>query len=336
MNTSIRFISMSLLTIVFFLLVSGCKKSESPTSAGTGTTYPVNITIVNLLGQPQGGALVALKNAPSNDAIFQAYTDSAGKATLQAPAGTQTFTAEIGSAFLTQFQVNVSATAANNPAPITLTQNAAVKVLVVTADAEQLEDVISDPKIGFTTFSTVYIDTLKDMAIADSAKLFTYLQQFTLVFSDCDGSTEGGADYANLSRVYGRYIQAGGKMYGGHYNYYHLQRIWTSSYRTAATGGDATTDSLVLVDTDISKYVGFSVAKWNSTDYRGLSGYELFSDLPANAKMYGKIKGVSPDVFVIVENHLGSGKYLWTNYHNQDIKDDPKLIKLVQYFLKSL
>ena len=37
-----------------------------------------------------------------------------------------------------------------------------------------------------------------------------------------------------------------------------------------------------------------------------------------------------------MENHIGSGKYLWTDYHNQDIKDDVKLVKLVKYFLYSL
>jgi hypothetical protein len=174
------------------------------------------------------------------------------------------------------------------------------------------------------------------MAIADSAALLTYLQKYTLVFSDCDGSSEGAEEYAKLSRVYGRYVQSGGKMYGGHYNYYHVQRIWTSSYQKSVAISSSANDSLTLVDTDISKYVGFTVAKWNSSDSRKLSGYEKFSDLPTNSKVYGKISGTNPEVFVIVENHLGTGKYLWTNYHNQDIKDDPQLIKLVQYFLKSL
>lgn len=204
------------------------------------------------------------------------------------------------------------------------------------ASAESLEDVISDPKIGFTDFTKVDIDSLRDFAISDSVGLLTYLQKYTLVFSDCDGSSEGDAEYANLSRVYGRYIQGGGKMYGGHYNYYHLQRIWTSSYQQSVAVSSTANDSLRLVDTDISKYVGFTVAKWNSSDSRKLSGYEKFSDLPTNSKVYGKISGTSPEVFVIVENHLGTGKYLWTNYHNQDIQDDPQLIKLVQYFLKSL
>jgi hypothetical protein len=52
--------------------------------------------------------------------------------------------------------------------------------------------------------------------------------------------------------------------------------------------------------------------------------------------VYGVIYRTSPSVGVIVENYIGTGKYLWTDYHNQDIKDDPKLVKIVQYFLLSM
>jgi hypothetical protein len=325
---------MFFIALILVISITGCKKSESsPTS--TVPTYPVNVTVINATAQPQGGVLVTLKVVPYADPSFEAYTDSLGKATLQSPAGNQVFIAKIGSAYQVQFTLNVSATATNIVPPVTLVRNTAIKVLCVQASAEQLEDVLSDPKIGFTSFDLTDIDTLRLRADADSAGLLTYLQQYTLVFSDCDGSTEGDQEYAKLSRVYGRYVAGGGNMYGGHYNYYHLQRIWTSSYQVQ-NYSTAATDSILLTDTDISKFVGFTSAQWNSTDSRNLSGYEKFTDLPSNAKVYGKIKGISPAVYVIVENHIGTGKYLWTNYHNQDIKDDPKLIKLVQYFLLSL
>jgi len=326
---------MFFIALILVMSITGCKKSESsPTS--TVPTYPVSVTVLNATAQPQGGVLVTLKVVPYADPSFEAYTDSLGKATLQSPAGNQVFIAKIGSAYQVQFTVNVSTTAANIAPPQTLVRNTSIKVLCVLASAEQLENVLKDPKINFTDFDTTYIDTLRLRADADSAGLLTYLQKYTLVFSDCDGSTEGGDEFAKLSRVYGRYVAGGGNMYGGHYNYYHLQRIWTSSYQQFNSMSSPAGDSLALTDTDIAKFVGFSVAKWNSADYRNLSLYEKFNDLPSNAKVYGKIQGISPAVYVIVENHIGTGKYLWTNYHNQDIIGDPKLIKLVQYFLLSL
>jgi hypothetical protein len=334
MNSSIRFISSSLLILTFFLFTSGCKKSDS-TPTSTVPTYAVSVTVLNATAQPQGGVLVTLKVVPYSDPKFVAYTDSLGKATLQAPAGNQTFIAKIGSAYDVEFTLNVSTTATNVVPPVTLVRNTAIKVLVVKASAEQLEAVLRDPKIGFTNFDETNIDTLRLRADADSTALLNYLKQYTLVFSDCDGSTEGGSDYALLSRVYGRYVTGGGNMYGGHYNYFHLQRIWTSSYQKFNSSSSITSDTLALTDTDISKFVGFSVAQWNSN--YSLSGYyDKFDDLPSNAKVYAKISGITPAVYVIVENHIGTGKYLWTNYHNQDVKDDAKLIKLVQYFLLSL
>jgi hypothetical protein len=39
---------------------------------------------------------------------------------------------------------------------------------------------------------------------------------------------------------------------------------------------------------------------------------------------------------VIVENKLGTGKYLWTLYHNQDILRDPRLVRIVRYFLYTM
>jgi hypothetical protein len=333
MKNTTRFFSMFFLALILVMSITGCKKSDSsPTSSVP--TYPVSVTVLNAISQPQGGVLVTLKVVPYADPKFEAYTDSLGKATLQSPAGNQVFVAKIGSAYQVEFTLNVSTTATNVVPPVTLIRNTAIKVLCVQARAEQLEDVLSDPKIGFTNFDKTNIDTLRLKADADSTALLNYLKQYTLVFSDCDGSTEGGAQYAKLSRVYGRYVAGGGNMYGGHYNYYHLQRIWTSSYRQFNSSSSPYSDSLALTDTDIAKFVGFSVAKWNNAELSGY--YDKFDDLPANAKVYGKIVGITPAVYVIVENHIGTGKYLWTNYHNQDVKNDAKLIKLVQYFLLSL
>jgi len=325
--------------LVFVMVQEGCKKDDGAGNpAGPNVpTYPVSAIVRNPSGQAQGGALLALKNPPYASAIFSAFTDSTGKATVQAPEGPQTLVATIGSAFRAELPVTVAASQTGTSAgSITLQQNTAVKVLVVKASAEQLEDVLRDPKIGFTTFDTTYIFALRDSATVDSTKLLNFLKQYTLIFSDCDGGTEGSSSYALLSRTYGRYIQAGGKMYGGHYNYYHLQRIWSTYYDTYDYQGSTSTDSISIVDVNLSRYVGFSVAKWISTDSRRLSGYEKFSDLPTSTKVYGVIKGTSPPVGVIAENYSGTGKYLWTDYHNQDIKNDPQLIKLVQYFLYSL
>jgi hypothetical protein len=328
-----RYLLVALLSTL--VLLAGCKKDES-TNPASDTTYPVTAIIKNPLGQVQGGATLTLKNAPSADPKFTAISDSTGKATIQAPAGSQVLIAKIGSAFLTEMAVNVQANAAGtNAGEIRLTQNTSqARILVVQASAEDLEDVLR--VIGFTTFDSTTITALRDSATADSTRLLNYLRQYTLIFTNCHGGSEGGTSYALLSRTYGRYVQGGGKMYGGHYNYYHLQRIWPPSYTVRNSTGNPSTDSLSVIDPTLSLYVGFSLARWNSIDSRKLSGYEKFSDLPTGSKVYGVIYRTSPPVGVIVENYQGSGKYLWTNYHNQDIKDDPVLVKIVQYFLLSL
>ena len=119
-------------------------------------------------------------------------------------------------------------------------------------------------------------------------------------------------------------------MYGGHYNYYHLQRIWPSYYTTRDY--QTSTDTMQIVDAGLQSVVGTLLDFTNTSDSRHLA-YERFSNLPTNSKVYGVIYRTSPAVGVIVENYVGTGKYLWTNYHNQDIKDDPKLVKIVWYFL---
>ncbi len=322
--------------VTFSLLLGSCKKSN-PVDSG-GPVYPVTATVLNPAGSPQGGAILKLQGKADDDPTYAALTDSTGTATIKAPAGQQTLVAKMGSIFQTTLSVNVAASeAGTNAGSVKLAQNTALKVLVVQASAEQLEDVLRDPIIGFTTFDSISVYALNDSIAADSNKALTFLKGYTLVFSDCDGGSE--SSYLALSRVYGRYINAGGKVYGGHYNYYHLQRIF-SPYFTEYDEQAPAVDSVFVIDSKLSGYLGFSVAMWQSSDSRGLSGYEKFSDIPPSSKVYAVIRGTTPAVGVIIENYLGSGKYLWTDYHNQDVISadprDARLVKIVQYFLYSL
>ena len=113
---------------------------------------------------------------------------------------------------------------------------------------EQIEDVLT--QIGFNTFDTTDINTLATQAISDSSATLAFLDGYSLVFSDCHCGDEGGAYFANLSRVYGRYVQRGGKMYGGHYNYFHLQRIWKGSYDDS-DNQEVAAHTVALLDQDI-------------------------------------------------------------------------------------
>jgi hypothetical protein len=317
----------------------GCKKDDTTAPAPTGYTgpvYPVTATVLNPLGQPQGGALLTLQNPPVADPRFSAYTDTAGKATIQSPAGPQTLLAKMGTVFQATIDVTVAAsTTPTQAGTLQLQQNTALKVLVVKASAEQLEDVLR--AIGFTTFDSTTIYVLRDSANVDSTAVLNRLKNYSLIFSDCDGGSEGASSYAALSRTYGRYVAGGGKIYGGHYNYYHLQRIWPPYYMLQDAQYNTSRDSLKIVDAALAGFVGFSVASWDSsTDSRHLSGYEKFTDLPAGSKVYGTIFWTNPQIAVIVENYAGGGKYLWTDYHNQDIKNVVHLRKIVQYFLYSM
>lgn len=331
-----KYSTIVVMLFIISLLNTGCKKDDNPVD--NVATYPVELTILNPAGLPQGGALVSLVNPPQSGDSYSGYTDSSGTVTLKAPEGAQVFLAKMGSALTVEIPFTVKATndvTQNRPAPKQLQQNGTVKILVVKASAEEIENVLRDSKINFNTFTETDIDTLRDWANTDSVGLYNYLKTFSLIFSDCHAGSEGNDDYALLSRTYGRYVQNGGKMYGGHYNYYHLQRIWPGYYQTR-NYYEAGTDSISIINADLSNYLGITVAEWHSSDGRNLSGYEKFDDLPTNAKIYGIINGSSPAVGVIVENYIGTGKYLWTDYHNQDIKNDALLIKLVQYFLYSL
>ncbi|HTY59574.1 MAG TPA: hypothetical protein VMF59_12195 [Bacteroidota bacterium] len=317
----------------------GCSKNSGPSGPALPAkvqTYAVTTNVLNPLGSSQGGATVSLVNPPYPngtyaDQPFEVTTDSVGNATIQAPLGSQTITAKIGTLFQASTTVNVVASSTPLVAPqLRLAQNSSLKVLVVLADCENLEDVLKN--VGFTIFDQVYIDSLRDRATADSVGTLTFLKKYNYVFSDCHCSTEQGSEYAVLSRVYGRFVTAGGKMYGGHYNYFHLQRIWSPNYTKSWKGTTVGNDSIQVLNRALASAAGYTVSAWSS----GLSYYDMFTDIPATSTVYAILKNSSPQGAVIVVNVVGSGKYVWTNYHNQDVGTDPRLLKLIQFFLWSM
>ncbi len=322
-------------------MVGGCKKSSSTGPDTDIPTYPVTAKVLDPQGYPLGGATLTLLNPPFEDPKFTSLTDSTGKATIQSPAGQQTLLAKFGTVF--EGTLNVTVAASSTPTivttPIQVHQNTSLgKVLVVLASAEQLEDVLH--AIGYTTFDSISVEALRDSADTDSTKLLQYLKQYKLIFSDCNGGDE--YQYPLLARTYGRYVTDGGKIYGGHYNYYILQYIWPPYFKQRDYQGDVSTDTLKIVDNNLQKAVGTYLDWTKSEDSRHLSDYQKFSDLPPApiSHTYGVIKGTSPEVGVIVECYPNpnpnGGKYLWTDYHNQDILNNTKLLKIVTYFLNGM
>ena len=341
MKNKFHFFFFGILILCVLIAYMGCNKDDrTVTGPNSGVpTYSVTITVLNPSGVPQGGVTVTLQNPPYQSSIFSGITDSLGKATIQAPSGQQTIAVTMGTVFTASINVTVQITTTTQvTTPVKLTQNTTTqKVLVVKASAEQLENVLRT--IGYTKFDSTDIATMVNRANVDSSGLLTYLKAYSLVFSDCDGGSENSSTYAALSRIYGRYVSQGGKMYGGHYNYYHLGRIWPGYYsdNTRDLQSEKYGDSLQVIDQNLKLALGYSIVSWKtSIDSRHLSGYEKWSTYPTNAKIYAAIYRTSPSVGVIVENYIGSGKNLRTNYHNQDIKDDTKLVKIVQYFLLSM
>lgn len=326
------------LVLLCGVAIMSCKKSEEATGPNV-PTYPVTATVLGPSGSPQGGATLSLQNPPFQSSIFSTITDTAGKGTIQSPSGQQTLVARIGTVFQATINVNVAASSGGtNAGVMTLQQNANLgTVLVVYAGCEQLENVLRSDSIRFTTFDTTTVDSMRIRASADSTALLTFLRTYALVFSDCNCGDETG--YPLLARIYGRYVQQGGKIYGGHYNYMNLQYIFAPNYQTSTF---ETNDSISIIDVNLSLALGFSVTPWPATG-RQLNSYERWTDLPpSNITVYSVIVGTtgsttSPQgVPVIVENRLGTGKYLWTIYHNQDVLADARLVRIVRYFLYSL
>ncbi len=106
--------------------------------------------------------------------------------------------------------------------------------------------------------------------------------------------------------------------------------------------GSTNTDTMKIVDATLQGVVGTYLDWTHSGDSRHLSGYEKWTNLhiPSTSYTYGVIKNTSPAVSVIVECHPNpnpnGGKYLWTNYHNQDIKTLPALRKIIEYFMLNM
>jgi hypothetical protein len=268
--------------------------------------------------------------------MFRGTTDSTGKGTIKSPAGAHAILVRMGSIWQATLNVIVAASAAGTDAgSVTLAQNNSLgKALVVSAGCESLEKVLLDTAIRFSAYDSTTIVQMRSEAMADSSALLTYLKKYSIVFSDCNCGDEYG--YPLLARIYGRYVAQGGKMYGGHYNYYNLRLIFSPYYVVPSSYSN---DSLTVVDRGLSVALGYSVAAWQGS----FSWYERFTDVPpGSSTVYGVITGspgsaTSPrGVPVIVENKLGTGKYLWTLYHNQDILRDPRLVRIVRYFLYTM
>lgn len=322
-------------------LFNGCTKSSSDTTStaatDTSVTYQVSACVKNSAGTVQGGATLALLNPPSSDSKYTTVTDSTGWGTIYSPKGSQTLVAKIGSVFYASLAITVtgSSSAQVVSTPLTLTQNTSLgSVLVVQGGCETLEEVLR--KIGFTTFDSITVSNLRSKVQSDSSAALTYLKNYSIVFSDCDCGDE--EYYPGVGRVYGRYISAGGKVYGGHYNYYNLQDIFVGYYLTQASPVQVGYYDTVLVANSGLKTAVRSVIPWPNQRLSNTYYYKSWTDIPSTgtATLYATLKNQSSTFPVIVENYSGTGKFVWTEYHNQDIIDDSTAIKIVYYFLYSM
>lgn len=320
--------------MVFALVPSGCKKDETG-AVDPSQTFPVTATVLGPSGNPQGGATLSLQNAPSADPKFSTTTTSDGQGTIQSPAGPQVLLAKIGTVFQATISVNVAASAAGtNAGTVRLQQNTSLgRTLVIFAGCEQLERVLRDTAIAYYLYDSTTVSLMRTQAAADSTALLNYLKQYSLIFSDCNCGDETG--FPLLARIYGRYVQQGGKIYGGHYNYMNLQYIFAPDYRTLTS---AANDSLTITNTNLSTAIGYTVIGWP-----GSTSYQKYTDLPTGSTIVYAVFTGTPGTAsspqgtpVIVENRLGTGKYLWTIYHNQDILSDTRLVRIVRYFLYAL
>jgi hypothetical protein len=331
------FVLLVLLVTGVFALLSGCKKDDATTDTpafnNSGPVYPVSVTVLGPAGNPQGGASISLVNAPSDSAIFKGTTDSAGKGTIYSPTGLHTILAKMGSVWQATIDVNVQALpTGNNAGQVKLRQNTTLgKVLVVFAGCEYLEQILRDTAIQYTLYDSTTVSNLVTRSNTDTTALLTYLKQYSIIFSDCDCGSEYA--YTNLARTYAKYVTQGGKIYGGHYNYYHLQKIFPPYYTTSATAGR---DTLKIVDVNLSTAVGYTMIKFPSS----FSGYSNWSNIPlSNVTVYAVEGSGLPAIPVIIENRLGTGKFVWTVYHNQDIlysTDSARLVRIVRYFLYNM
>jgi hypothetical protein len=335
--------SFSMLAIIIcFLMIAGCDKTTNtpcPVCPGSGVaTYKVTATVLGPSGAPQGGVTLSLVNPPNQAGTFSTLTDSAGKGTIDAPAGPQQLIATIG-IFTATINITVNVNTTNVPqtvGTVQVHQNTSLgKTLVIYAGCEQIESVLADTSIAYTTFDHTTVDSMRIRVVADSVAVLNYLKQYAIVFSDCNCGDE--EDYPLLARVYGQYVRQGGKIYGGHYNYMNLQYIFAPSYNNQSQVYGYG-DSLRIINTNLSVALGYTVIEFSS-----LSGFEMFSEIPiGNSTVYAvmassAVSASSPQgIPIIIENRLGTGKYVWTTYHNQNILSDPRLVRIVRYFLYTM
>jgi hypothetical protein len=339
MKNKLQIFLLGIFVLCFLLAYMGCTKDETtvgvqnPNTNPNAPTYPVTVTVLGPSGAPQGGVTVTLQNPPRVDSIFTAITNSLGLATIQSPSGQQVIIATIG-VFQSTITVTVNASATGNiiSAPIHLVQNTSLgKTLVVFAGCENIEEVLADTSIRYTSFDTTDVYYMRARADKDSTALLNYLKQYKIVFSDCDCGDE--VYYPKLARIYGQYVQQGGNIYGGHYNYYNLRNIFPGYFTTGASGNG---DSLKILNTNLSTTLGYNAIKWTT------GWYSPWTNLPASTTVYAVESNTtgsasSPQgIPIIVENHVGTGKYVYTTYHNQDILSNPRLIGIVRYFLYNM
>jgi hypothetical protein len=339
MKNKTHFFFLGILMLCILIAYMGCNKDERTVTGPNSTvpTYTVVVIVLGPSGAPQGGANVTLQNPPYVSSIFSAITDSSGKATIQSPSGPQTIIVTMGTVFTASITINVQITNVTQPVgTVKLQQNTSLgKTLVIYAGCEEIEQVLADTSIAYTKYDYTWVDTMRARVSQDSVALLNYLKQYAIVFSDCNCGDEW--EYPLLARVYGQYVRQGGKIYGGHYNYYNLQNIFPPYYQTYTYGSG---DSLKIINTNLQIALGYSVIQWPGY----LGTYDLWSDLPpaASTTIYAVMTSSpgspsSPQgIPIIVENRLGSGKYVWTAYHNQDILSDPRLIRIVRYFLYNM
>ncbi len=128
MKKLLTLFSMLAIFICIFM-INGCDESSTkcPVCPGdSAVTYWVTVTVTNPQGQPQGGAVVSLANAPNQAGTFIDTTDNIGHATIQAPAGQQTINVTMGTVMQGTINANVTATTSTTPqsvGTVQLTQN---------------------------------------------------------------------------------------------------------------------------------------------------------------------------------------------------------------------
>ena len=305
MNKKYYISLLGILMLCVLFVYMGCKKDENTVTGPNqnGPFYPVTATVLGPSGAPQGGATLALQNPPSSDSLFSTITDSAGKGTIQAPSGQQVIIAKMGTVFQATMTVNViaSSTPTIISTPLHLQQNTSLgKTLVIFAGCEEIEEVLADTSIAYTTFDNTTVDSMRAQT-RDTVALLNYLKKYAIVFSDCNCGDEDG--YPILARLYGRYVQQGGKIYGGHYNYMNLQYIFPGYYQNEVYGYG---DSLKILNANLQTACGYNVIQFDA------SYYEQFSDLPPSSIVYAVMTSSpgstsSPQgIPLIVENHLGN------------------------------